>query len=327
VPVQGAPTAVAIPQPAIPAGLPAEPLVPPTIPASASSPALAAAAPAANDIVAAPEIQAPAALPGVDKHTAGDNRPLPLRSRAGTPITDATSTTAEREAAPTSDGAPRDVDRDTHAANLQVGDKALADKTDNDAPRHIRGDAISATTNVAIDASHDPVPPTQAAPTAATAAATAPPAVVATVTAAPQPQPVAVPLAGLAVEIVAQVHAGKQRFEIRLDPPELGRIDVRLDVDRQGHVTSRLVVERAETLDLLKRDASELQRALQQAGLKTSDNALQFSLRQQAFTHHDTGTQHAARIVVPEDDPAPLEALRHGYGRLLGLGGGLDIRV
>jgi flagellar hook-length control protein FliK len=70
-----------------------------------------------------------------------------------------------------------------------------------------------------------------------------------------------------------------------------------------------------------------LQRALQHAGLKTSDNALQFSLRQHAFTHDDTGAQHAARVIVSEDDPAPLEALRQGYGRLLGLGGGLDIRV
>jgi hypothetical protein len=70
-----------------------------------------------------------------------------------------------------------------------------------------------------------------------------------------------------------------------------------------------------------------LQRALQHAGLKTSDNALQFSLRQQTFTHDDAGAQHVTRVIVPEDDPAPLEALRQGYGRLLGLGGGLDIRV
>jgi hypothetical protein len=32
-------------------------------------------------------------------------------------------------------------------------------------------------------------------------------------------------------------------------------------------------------------------------------------------------------VAVPDDDSAPLDALRQGYGRLLGLGGGLDIRV
>jgi hypothetical protein len=87
------------------------------------------------------------------------------------------------------------------------------------------------------------------------------------------------------------------------------------------------MADRADTLDLLKRDAGDLQRALQQAGLKTSDNALEFSLRQQDFSRDDTPAQNAAQLIVPDDDPAPLEALRQGYGRLLGLGGGLDIRV
>jgi flagellar hook-length control protein FliK len=141
------------------------------------------------------------------------------------------------------------------------------------------------------------------------------------------PQAAAVPLSGLAVEIASQASAGNHRFEIRLDPPELGRIDVRLDVDRDGRVSTRLVVDRADTLDLLKRDAGELQRALQQAGLKTSDNTLEFSLRQQAFGRDDAPPQGAAQIVVPDDDPAPLEAMRQGYARLLGLGGGLDITV
>ena len=96
-----------------------------------------------------------------------------------------------------------------------------------------------------------------------------------------------VPLESLAVEIASRAQAGRNRFEIRLDPPELGRIDVRLDIDRSGNVTSRLVVEKAETLDVLRRDAHQLERALQDAGLKTSDNGLQFSLRDQAFAGRD----------------------------------------
>src|SRR5207253_320920 len=39
-----------------------------------------------------------------------------------------------------------------------------------------------------------------------------------------QAQPAAVPLSGLAVEIATQAQAGRHHFEIRLDPPELGRI-------------------------------------------------------------------------------------------------------
>jgi len=137
----------------------------------------------------------------------------------------------------------------------------------------------------------------------------------------------AVPLTGLAVEIAKEASAGRNHFEIRLDPPELGRIDVRLSVDHDGRVSSHLTVDRPDTLDLLKRDANSLERALQQAGLKTSDNALEFSLRQQGYSGDDTPRSNTAQIIVPTDDPAPLEALRQGYGRLLGLGGGLDITV
>ena len=140
----------------------------------------------------------------------------------------------------------------------------------------------------------------------------------------------AVPVSGLAVEIAARAQTGKNRFEIRLDPPELGRIDVRLDIDRHGNVTSHLRVDRAETLDLLRRDAPNLERAFQQAGLKTSDNGLQFSLRDQAFSGRDNSGQTAptmARLIVPDDKLAPIETMQRSYGRLAGLGGGVDIRV
>ncbi|MBI4276165.1 MAG: flagellar hook-length control protein FliK [Rhizobiales bacterium] len=136
-----------------------------------------------------------------------------------------------------------------------------------------------------------------------------------------------VPFQGIAVEIAAQARNGVNRFEIRLDPPELGRIDVRLDVDRGGNVTSRLLVERAETLDLLRRDATQLERALQDAGLKTSDNGLQFSLRDQAYSQRDDASDgRGARIIVADED-APIETATRGYRNFGGLGGGVDIRV
>lgn len=137
-----------------------------------------------------------------------------------------------------------------------------------------------------------------------------------------------VPVAGLAVEIVSRAQDGARRFEIRLDPPELGRIDVRLDVDSGGNVTSRLTVERADTLDLLRRDAPQLERALQHAGLNT-EGGLQFSLRDQNFSNRDQMPRDAAptHLIVPDDEPAAADAARRGYGRMIGLGGGVDIRV
>ncbi|MDT3684044.1 MAG: flagellar hook-length control protein FliK [Pseudorhodoplanes sp.] len=138
-----------------------------------------------------------------------------------------------------------------------------------------------------------------------------------------------VPVSGLAVEIAAQARAGNNRFEIRLDPPELGRIDVRLDVDQDGNVKSRLVIERSDTYDLLRRDSSTLERALQQAGLKTSDNGLEFTLRDQGSAQRDAREQNlrnAERGIIPDADIPSAEAAS-GYGRVLGLGGGVDIRI
>jgi flagellar hook-length control protein FliK len=139
-------------------------------------------------------------------------------------------------------------------------------------------------------------------------------------------QPTAIPLAGLAIEIAGKALAGKNRFEIRLDPPELGRIEVRLDVDHDGNVTSRLTVDRADTYDLLRRDAAGLERALQDAGLKTADNGLQFSLRDQSANQQQANSGDTAQLVV-QDDTLPTEVTPQIYNRLAGQGGGLDIRV
>jgi flagellar hook-length control protein FliK len=142
-------------------------------------------------------------------------------------------------------------------------------------------------------------------------------------------EPARVPVMGLAAEIAARSLEGKRRFEIRLDPPELGRIDVRLDVDKHGQVTSRLIVERAETLDLLRRDAPALERALQSSGLRTDDAGLQFSLRDQPGQQW-SAPEPAGRpnlLIVPDDNVAVQQAVRRGYGALRGLGRGLDIQV
>jgi flagellar hook-length control protein FliK len=139
----------------------------------------------------------------------------------------------------------------------------------------------------------------------------------------------AVPLAGIPIAIVAHAEAGEKRFEIRLDPPDLGRIEVQLNVDSSGRATSHLIVDRADTLDLLRRDAPALERALQSAGLTTDQGALQFSLRDQAFAGRDQGAP--ATIIAPagtaDSDPAPIDTALRRYGPPMGLGGGIDIRV
>ena len=142
----------------------------------------------------------------------------------------------------------------------------------------------------------------------------------------------AVPLAGLAVAIAGRAQAGSSQFDIRLDPPELGRIDVRLDVDGSGQVRTHVTVDRADTLQLLQSQQPQLERALEQAGLKTADNGLQFTLRDQSFAGGNGGSggqhyanQQAAPVVIPDIDAAPIDTAQI-YARLR-LGNGLDISV
>jgi flagellar hook-length control protein FliK len=99
----------------------------------------------------------------------------------------------------------------------------------------------------------------------------------------------------IAFELVRQVSDGNSRFQMRLDPPELGKIDVRLDIDRSGQVTARLTVEKAETLDLMQRDQRGLEKALQQAGLDSSKTNLEFSLKQNPFSGSQQGQDQGGR--------------------------------
>ena len=87
-----------------------------------------------------------------------------------------------------------------------------------------------------------------------------------------------------------RAHRDGDHALVRADPPDLGRIEVQLNVDSSGRATSHLVVDRADTLDLLRRDAPALERALQSAGLTTDNGSLQFSLRDQSFAGRDQGT-------------------------------------
>ncbi|ANC91748.1 flagellar hook-length control protein FliK [Azospirillum humicireducens] len=83
----------------------------------------------------------------------------------------------------------------------------------------------------------------------------------------------------IAVHIKKQVGDEVDQFTINLHPAELGRIDIKLDIGADGRVSAMVAVERAQTLELLQRDSRGLERALQEAGLQTDSNSLNFSLR------------------------------------------------
>jgi hypothetical protein len=88
------------------------------------------------------------------------------------------------------------------------------------------------------------------------------------------------------------------------------------------------MTDRQDTLDLLRRDAPTLERALQDAGLKTANNGLQFSLRDHGFGRNDqpVPVHDSARLVV-SDDSLNAETMPPTYRVFAGSRAGLDIRV
>jgi chemotaxis protein MotD len=161
-------------------------------------------------------------------------------------------------------------------------------------------------------------PGSQAASTTAPAASNAP---------APQAQLAPVPLSGIPVLIAGKALAGSNHFDIRLDPPELGRIEVRLKVDRDGQISSHLIADRADTLALLRRDQTGLERALQDAGLKTSNDGLQFSLRDQSGNGQPDGRPAAPNLLVQDNSNPTPDLLPRGYMGYAARAGGIDIHV
>jgi flagellar hook-length control protein FliK len=145
---------------------------------------------------------------------------------------------------------------------------------------------------------------------------------------APQAPPT--PMAMLPIEIGMRAMEGQQRFEIRLSPDSLGRVDVRLDIGEDGGVKAHIVVDRVDTLGLLQRDARTLERAFEQAGLKTGDGALQFSLGGQGQERSTGGQDQNAGRPGPDTLERSDAAARDLTAAIRSLGvpaGGLDIRI
>ena len=83
------------------------------------------------------------------------------------------------------------------------------------------------------------------------------------------------------VNIQRAVEGKVESLTVKLRPELLGRIEIRLDGDAAGRLQIVVLAERSETLDLLQRDARQLEQALQDAGIRTQDQGLQFGLKGQ----------------------------------------------
>jgi len=149
--------------------------------------------------------------------------------------------------------------------------------------------------------------------------------------------PAARPAASLpatAEQVAVQIHkaasAGQDRVNIKLYPADLGRVDVKLEWTDDGALRAVISAERSDTLDLLQRDSRALDRALQDAGLKTDSDSLSFDLRghadrrdktddSPADTRESSGVEHSSDDAVEASgDASPRQRAHDGV---------LDLRV
>lgn len=83
----------------------------------------------------------------------------------------------------------------------------------------------------------------------------------------------------LPLQIQRAVANGRDHITIQIVPHDLGRIEIKLDFDRSGTINTVIAADRPQTLELLRRDAGGLERALQDAGFKTDGSSLSFNLQ------------------------------------------------
>lgn len=84
------------------------------------------------------------------------------------------------------------------------------------------------------------------------------------------------------MQLTRNATAKVETMTIQLDPADLGRLEIQMKFDKDGGLKTHLLVDKPETLAMLQRDASHLERVLQQAGFDTDKSNLSFDLREQA---------------------------------------------
>ena len=143
-------------------------------------------------------------------------------------------------------------------------------------------------------------PAGDAQPSAAPPAGLAPPHALA-LPERPQTSPPAtggppLPVVALPATIAFRALEGINRFDIRLDPEDLGRVDIALEFDGTGGIRAAIAADNADALQLIVREARALEQAFDQAGFRRDENALSFSLSDQ---------QDSSRRQQGEARPAP----------------------
>ena len=113
------------------------------------------------------------------------------------------------------------------------------------------------------------------------------------------------------------VRPGESKLEVRLDPPELGRVTLGFERDGAHLVRAVVTADTPDTLDLMRRNADILQRALEDQGLSNLD--LQFADTSGRENAPESSNDNARVFsLATEDETMAVSAPTQGNGLVNG---------
>lgn len=142
----------------------------------------------------------------------------------------------------------------------------------------------------------------------------------------------------VAVQIKKGAAEGIDKISIRLDPGNLGNVEIKMEVGHDGRLMAVIAADKPETLQMLQKDAASLEQSLRDAGLKTDQQSLSFSLRDQNQAQsgregrdgNGYGRQRGGRGADEYADAGridPAQAAAAQAQRAAAARGGLDIKI
>jgi len=132
----------------------------------------------------------------------------------------------------------------------------------------------------------------------------------------------------VAQQIVRRFDGQSTSFQMRMDPPELGKVEVRLTVDRNKKVTASVSADSPQTLTELRASARDLERALNEAGLDLAQDGLSFDLKDDRPAQGgDYASAAAGGAASREDDDitTSISPAARPFGMERWGGGGVDV--
>jgi hypothetical protein len=114
------------------------------------------------------------------------------------------------------------------------------------------------------------------------------------------PQAVAKPQESFAALLAKRLDAKTSVFDIRLDPPELGRISGRFEITDDGAGALKLSFDTQSTFDMFRRDEAALRQALADAGVSLDGQSLLFDYTPEDFDWRSL-EKHAAHQTTPSE--------------------------